>query len=224
MRRFLVHPLPGPGTAALGPDASHHLLGVLRAPVGTPIALFDGQGHEARGRLVGTDGGVAVVEVGPTERRAPDGHLRLVLAVLKGNAMTDAVRMATEAGATEIHPVLASRSIARGERIDRWVRVAEAACQQCGRADVPAIAEIVTFRAGLEAVPTSWDRRIAHPGGHPLGPADGDAAVVVGPEGGFTPDEVALAGELGFVRTSLARHVLRADTAAAVAVALTGHR
>jgi 16S rRNA (uracil1498-N3)-methyltransferase len=219
-----VNPLPGPGTSALGPDASHHLLGVLRAPIGTAVALFDGHGHEARGRLVGTADGVAVVEVGPVERRAPDGQLRLVLAVLKGNAMTDAIRMATEAGATEIHPVLAARSIARGERIDRWIRVAEAACQQCGRADLPSIAEIVPFRAGLEAVPRDWDRRIAHPGGHPLGPTDGDAAVVVGPEGGFTPDEIALASELGFVRTSLARHVLRADTAAADAVALTAHR
>jgi 16S rRNA (uracil1498-N3)-methyltransferase len=220
VRRFRVDPLPPSGVAALGVAASHHLLEVLRAVPGVPVAVFDGHGREAVGELVGVRDGVAMVSLGPARVVAEGAPRWLVLAVLKGPAMSDAIRMATEAGVAGIRPVLCARSVARGERIDRWQRIAEAACQQCGRADVPEFAEVDTFEAGLRAIPADWDRRIAHPGGTRLRGASGPAAIVVGPEGGFTEAEVALAEQLGFARAGIGRHVLRADTAAAVSIAL----
>ena len=215
-----MDPLPPPGVAALGPAASHHLLQVLRAAPGTPVGVFDGHGREAAGELVAVRDGVAMVSVGLPQAAAELAPRWLVLAVLKGPAMSDAIRMATEAGVAGIRPVLCARSVARGERIDRWQRIAESACQQCGRADIPAFAEVASLEDGLRAIPVDWDRRIAHPGGHRLAGASGPAAIAVGPEGGFTEAEVSLAESLGFTRAGIGRHVLRADTAAAVSIAL----
>lgn len=226
MRRFPVARLPAPGLeAALDPGAAHHLLRVLRVERGEPVVLFDGDGHEQQARLSEVRDGVPVLvaEGAPREAR-PACALHLVLALPKGPAMDLAVRVATEAGATHIHPVLSRRSVARGDRGDRWARIAASAAAQCGRADVPAVDDVVPLREGLDGLPPDLDLRLAHPAGRALGPAQGPAAVLVGPEGGFEASEVELAVARGFAPMSLGRWILRADTAVAVAVALVAPR
>ncbi len=201
-------------------EGSHHLLDVVRIQRGEQVLVFDGLGSEAPATLTDVEDGVAVLTIdGPPRSASPTHPLHLVLAVLKGPAMDDAIRMATEAGATCIRPFLASRSIARGERVDRWERVASSAAQQCGRGDVPEVLA-PTDLAGALAGLSGCELFVAMPGAARAEPAHGAAAVVVGPEGGLTEVEVRTILAAGGRPVGLGRFVLRADTAAAVAVAL----
>lgn len=229
MRRMPVQALPEPGERVqLDAAASHHALHVLRLPRGAELLVFDGQGRQAPARLVEVQSGQAVLEgLGPPQHAAPAHPLHLILGATKGPALDLAVRMGTEAGATDIHPVLTARSVARGERIDRWQRIAQSAAQQCGRADVPRIHPVLPLCPAVDAlldqVP-GIELRVAQPGGAALGPARGPAAVCVGPEGGFTDAEIQQLLDRGALPLGLSAWILRADTAAAVATALTAPR
>lgn len=221
-RRARVDALPAIGSPCpLSADASRHLIQVLRQRVGDAVELFDGAGLTAPAVITVADKRAAVVEVtGPPVRRAPAHALHLGLAVLKGSAMDDALRMATEAGATHIHPILAGRSVPTDGRPDRWQRITEVAAVQCLRADVPLVADAAPLHAVLDRLALVPDRRIATPGASRTPPAAGDAAVLVGPEGGWSPEERAAADRFGFAPLGLGAWMLRADTAAAVACAL----
>lgn len=221
MRRVLHCPLGDVGAVVtLSPEAGHHLCRVLRVGVGQPVLLFDGEGLEATAVVIDDAPTAARLELREAPRPCrPAARVHLALGLLKGPAMDDAVRMATEAGMTDLHPVLARRSVATGDRIDRWERIAASAAQQCGRADVPAIRPPLRLAEVLRALADVPDRRVALPGADRAMPAAGDVAVLVGPEGGWTDDEVALALAAGFTPVGLGAWVLRAATAAPVAVA-----
>lgn len=223
MRRFPVAEVPDPGDrVTLDPEATHHLLHVLRAAPGTEVEVFDGTGRAAVATLVEVVQGVPWLEVREPARRArPPYPLHLLVGLPKGNAMDDAVRMATEAGATDLHPVLAARSVARGDRRERWARIATSAAQQCGRGDVPEVHPVRALSEAIAGLPDDLDRRVALPGAPRRPPATGPAAVLVGPEGGLSAAEIAAARQAGFEPMGLGRWILRTPTAVAVAVALT---
>lgn len=223
MRRLPSATLGVPGArVCLDPSASHHALHVLRLTRGTEVLLFDGKGHQQRSRLADVEDGTAIVEVlDAPARAAPAAPLHVVLGLVKGPAMDLAVRVVTEAGATHIHPALSHRSVPRGDRLDRWDRIARAAAQQCGRADVPTVHELADLDTILQDIPCDLDLRIALPGGPALARASGPAGVIVGPEGGWTDDEVRRCLTVGARPMGLGAWVFRADTAAAVATACT---
>lgn len=223
MRRFRVGSLPaGGGRVFLEGDAAHHLLDVIRVKRGEGVILFDGQGAEAVAVLQAGGPGAAVLEVQGPIYRAPIGSpVEALLAVTKGPAMDAAVRAAVEAGATRIRPMLTSRSVARGERVDRWERIVESAAQQCGNPVLPRVEPVAPYQEALASVPEGFELRIAQPGAPRATPARGAVAVLVGPEGGFTPAEVDVAVSRGAVAVGLGRWILRAETAAAVAVAMS---
>jgi 16S rRNA (uracil1498-N3)-methyltransferase len=110
------------------------------------------------------------------------------------------------------------------ERARRWRRVAEEAARQCGRADVPDVAAPLPLEAALASLAPGAVLVVFHPGGGRLAdlPAPGPAglAAVVGPEGGFTEGELSACARAGALRAALGPRVLRAETAAIVAVAL----
>jgi 16S rRNA (uracil1498-N3)-methyltransferase len=223
VRRFRVDEIPADGgLLVLGDAAAHHLVHVLRLTTGAPVAVFDGRGGEADAEVVSAgDPGATLRIRGERRSAAPRWPLHLLLGLPKGPAADLAVRMATESGVTELHLVLTRRSVATGDRTDRWARIAESAARQCGRADVPRVHAVVPLATAIAALPDGLDRRVAVPGAERALPARGPAAVLVGPEGGLADDEVALARRAGFVAVGLGAWILRADTAAAVAVALT---
>lgn len=222
MRRMPVEALgPVGARLRLDPEWSHHTLRVLRLARGAELLLFDGTGRQAPGRLVDAQEGRAVVEVtGEPVLAAPRWPLHVVLGVCKGPATDLALRMVTEAGATDVHLVPMERSVARGDRLERWERIVVSAAQQCGRADVPRVRTHADLAHCLEGLP-ELDLRVALPGAEPIGSATGPAGVCVGPEGGLTEAEVRLCLDRGARPMSLGRWILRADTAAAVATALT---
>jgi 16S rRNA (uracil1498-N3)-methyltransferase len=220
MRRFLCAPLPPPEGAPLPPELARHVTAVLRLKPGATLVLFDGAGVEVEAELIDLDGAP-----GARARQAPrpataSAETHLLLGVLKGPMMDEAVRMATEAGMTHLHPVLLARSVAEGDRRERWARIAEGATRQCGRADVPQLAPPRPLAEALAAVAHVPDRRVALPGGAPMPGATGPVAVLIGAEGGFTERELLHARDAGFVAFYLGPWVLRAATAAPVALAV----
>jgi 16S rRNA (uracil1498-N3)-methyltransferase len=208
------------GPLELRGEPCHYLGRVLRLPEGTEVVLFDGRGHEA----------VAILrEIGPDRLRLEVGALRpppprgaqvvLVVALLKGEKMDLVVQKATELGVDAIHAVATERAVVRLDdaraagRVSRWERIAAEAARQSGRADVPRIAPPGPLAATLRELRTPT-RAILSPGGEPLARPRGDIAVAVGPEGGFTPDEIGLALASGWTACTLGDPILRAETAA----------
>ncbi len=215
------------GRARLTPEARHHLVEVLRLAPGAEVEVFDGRGGRWRGRL---EPGLETLALGPRDEAERAGApIALLFALSKGEKVDLVVQKATELGAVQIAPFAAERSVvrldaARGdERARRWRRIAAEAARQCGRADVPEVLAPVPLEAALAALAPGTAAFVFHPGGAPLSalaaPAGGIAAVV-GPEGGLTDGEVGACERAGAARASLGPRILRAETAALVAVAL----
>ncbi len=207
------------GRRRLAGDGGHHLAHVLRVRPGAEVVAFDGRGSEAPGRVVEVDGDGVWLELGePTAATTePARALTLAPALLKGDKLADVVRMGTELGVVAFRPVLARRCDVRElspARLARLRRVASEAARQSGRALVPAVHEAVAVgdlaweAAAVVAdlgAPSSW-REAADLGGDRL-------TAITGPEGGWTPQEVAALEARGATRVRLGRRVLRAETA-----------
>ena len=225
VRRFRVDDVPNVGDqVSFRPSVEHHVTRVLRLGPGSSVQLFDGNGKQAMAELVpGVDGIVAQVTGAPSPiPRGPTACL--VLALLKPGPMDDALRMATEAGASRILIFQADRSQSRPPRDDRWRRVVEAAARQCGRPDDPAVTSEGPLRAALGSpalisATEGGSLYVAAPGGSPLPSPSGPAAIIVGPEGGLTQAELLLAEKYTALAVSLGPWILRAETAAACATA-----
>ncbi len=210
-------------------DRRHYLLHVMRASVGDPVRVFNAASGEWSGRIAATTRKGASVEV-EVRRRPPASDLAgpaLLFAPLKRDATDLVIRMATELGASRVRPVATERTVAGRVNLDRLALIAREAAEQCERLDLPAIEPAASLASVLHdwpddrplavAVERSNARRL---GRLPSGLAVA-AALLVGPEGGFTPAELDALTRLPFVQpVSLGRLVLRADTAAAVGLAL----
>jgi len=219
MRRFRCDAIPEPGERTLlDAEVSHHLLLVTRVPRGHQVELFDGDGRSAVATLVDVEAARAVVEVDRLQQHQVDAPLRLLAAVTKGPRFETALRMAVELGATEVVPVLAARSVARGDRKARWLRVIEGASQQSGRAVCPVLRPLTLF-ADVVAEPSPGLRWVCLPGAAAVPGTLGAASVLVGPEGGWTDAEADHARLAGWQAAGLGPHVLRAETAVAAALA-----
>ena len=219
----------GTGRAELTEAARHYLRDVLRLAPGAAVELFDGRGGAWDATI---EPGYAALALAARRQAAPGGPaIHLLLALAKGEKVDLVVQKATELGAARLVPFAAERSVVRLDaekgagRAERWRRIAGEAARQCGRADVPEVAEPGSLGAALAAVPAGFRLLVLHgEGGAPLGAlgregAPGGAAVV-GPEGGLTPEELAACAAAGALRASLGPRTLRAETAAVVVVAL----
>lgn len=212
----------------LDDNAHRHVARVLRLAVGDALTLFNGDGFDYVGEIGFCDRRSTRVRI--LSREAPGNesplHLTLFAALLKGEAMDRVMQKAVELGVSRIVPVAAARSEAlpAGERRDKklahWQGVIVASAMQCGRAVLPALDEITPLAAVLNA--TDGLRWIFSPHHAPTADApasDDRLSLLIGPEGGFTPDEVASAQSAGWFIQHLGPRILRADTAATVAIA-----
>jgi 16S rRNA (uracil1498-N3)-methyltransferase len=211
-----------------GPELRH--LRTLRLGPGDRVLVFDETGEEHEVRLERLGGRVAEASILGSRRPARESSLDLVLApaLLKGTKMDLVVEKAVELGVRRIAPFLSQRALGQGARTERWRRIALAAAKQSARTAVPQVDAPVPLDT---LVRTPWPglRLLAWEGEHeqPVAALPAETAavvVVVGPEGGFTDDEVAAARAHGFVSITLAPRVLRAETAALTAATLCQHR
>jgi 16S rRNA (uracil1498-N3)-methyltransferase len=218
MKRLRIDRLPLEGATLLPSDVAHHLVHVLRAPVGREVLLHDGAGLEQPARL--TSQHPATVEpTGPLVARPQPGPLHLFLAVLKHQPMDLALRMAVEAGATAIHPVHTGRTVAQGDRTKRWARILDSAADQCGAARVPELHPVQDLFDALDAHPMPL--RVGRPGAPaPTGVLPSPVGLVIGPAGGLTPAEESALDARGAEPIGLGPWILRAETAVAVGIGL----
>jgi 16S rRNA (uracil1498-N3)-methyltransferase len=211
-------------------DEAEHLTRVLRLSIGDRVRVFDGRGAEYEAVVDAQDREGVRLMVGAPCSPAPEPRVAITLAqaVLKGDKMDEVVRDAVMIGVTAIQPLVTARTeislavLTRSRRRERWERIAVSSAKQCGRAVVPRILEPQPL-AGV-SVPRPV-LVLAEPGvgsGVPLRDLDSgipeQATLLVGPEGGWTADEVRVAAGLGTLVT-LGGRTLRADAMALVALA-----
>jgi 16S rRNA (uracil1498-N3)-methyltransferase len=226
-----VAPEPlGPGVGAqvtLGEDAAHHMR-VRRLEAGAPVALRDGAGHSADGRLVRLAKSHALVELGAVREHAPPPPVHLLLPVADRDRMLWLAEKAVELGIASWRPVLfrRSRSVgARGEGAGFQQKVRArmlAALAQSEAAWLPDLHPDAPLDRAIAAAPAGA-RLVCDPDGAPLldgAPgAERAVTVAVGPEGGLEPDELAALRAGGFRPAALPGNILRFETAAVVAAA-----
>ena len=232
--RFLAADLDAiSGSATLSEEETHHLTSVLRLRFGDEIAVFDGNGREYRARVERVSREGTQLRLLEELEAAPEPAVRLTLAqaVLKGERMDDVVRDATMMGVAAIEPLVSEHTVARGavaagRAADRWRRVAIASAKQCRRAVLPIIGSGTPFADWI--VQDSAARRIllVEPqasAGQSLDalrtePPPASATVAVGPEGGWSAEEIEAATRAGWMPITLGRRTLRADAVPIVAI------
>ncbi len=228
-RFFFPCPLPESGEIELPDALAHHALRVLRLRDGDPLVLFDGRGGELAARLQvrGRDALAVRGEYHVLERESPLS-LVLVQALASGEKMDWIVQKAVELGVSALVPLQAERSVLKlsgdraHKRVAHWRQVAISACEQSGRNRVPEIEPITGLReylasaaVGSRLVLTPVDgRRLAS-----LARPDAALHLLVGPEGGWSDEELAMCRATGCVPVGLGPRVLRTETAGLAAVA-----
>ncbi|TVV41903.1 16S rRNA (uracil(1498)-N(3))-methyltransferase [Thalassolituus sp. C2-1] len=214
----------------LDDQAFAHLIRVLRMNDGDPVRLFNGDGHEYAGQLCDVQKKSASVLVGDILHSEADTPLKLQLGqvVSKGDRMDFTIQKATELGISDITPLWSERCEVRlkGERLDKkmehWQKVAISACEQSGRNRIPTIHQPQYF-ADWAKNNNADVRLLLHPHRQkPLRdyPQPASVALLVGPEGGFSEQEVEMAMSSGFAGLTLGPRILRTETAALAALSV----
>ena len=236
-RIYVPRAIEKDGLCNVTADQARYLTTVLRMKEGDPLRIFNGTDWEygAVIRRQTPEG----IELAITDRYAAPAaeiHITLCQAVPKAEKMDGIIRHGTELGVERIIPFFAERSIPRWEperlpgKRQRWQKIAVEASRQCGRSDVPEIGEIVTFEGMLRAVPEKglrlipWEEETTTGIGailrDPAWSGMNTFIPVIGPEGGFSAEEIALARRAGFLSVSLGRRVLRVETASLALLAI----
>lgn len=229
MHRFIVR------AAALSDDAvtldgSHarQIAVVLRMKPGDEITLVAG-GHEARAQLESVEPDRVVARIRERGGASTESRVALTLALplLRGDRSEEVVEAVTQLGVARIQPFIASRSVVRSlgdPRRQRWERIARESAETARRGQAPAVGALQVWEQLFDALPrpilVAWEgeRETAL---HDAVPKDVDElSLVIGPEGGLSEEEIALAREHGAIVVSLGRRNLRAETAAIAAVAI----
>jgi len=238
MQRFFVSESSFEGECVrLSPAQAHQVCHVLRLTPGDGIVVLDDSGFEYDAVLLTVTGREATCRIG--EKRPAGGEPQVQVTLFQSLLARDkfewVLQKGTEVGVTRFVPVLTRRSIVRGKRIEekkftRWRRILTEAAEQSHRGRVPqldpeidfveAAARLGSFDCSVLAAPCdqgvslkdALESRVEKPS---------SVALVIGPEGGLTDAEIALACESGAVKISLGPRILRTETAAVVASALT---
>ncbi len=242
MVRFLVSPkdVQGGRITVRGREV-HHLKNVLRSRRGDRVVCFDGGGREYEGVIESLASAQAEIKIVKVRKLKGEFPLKITLAqsLIRSNKMDLVVQKCTELGVFRLMPMNTERSLVRLDeaknrpRQERWQRIAEEAAKQSGRVQVPRIEEVRDFGCVLARARDfdlgiiAWEEedaegrlreRLTKGRASPA-----NVLLLIGPEGGFTAQEVAEAKKAGLLPVSLGSHILRSETAAIVAVAIVGY-
>jgi len=216
-RFFLAEP-PSHGRGRLVGDEARHLVRVMRCRVGDEVVAFDGRGTSWRARVASIGRDEAVLDLGAAvvEAATRDAPLTLAVALPKGDRQKWLVEKLTELGVPRLVPLVTTRGVAEATpaAVERLGRSVIEACKQCGRDTLMAIAEPRTVAEVVAAHRATGGIVVADRGCAPLAGFDRPVVALVGPEGGFTAEELVAVEAAGGRRVSLGPHVLRIETAA----------
>lgn len=229
-RLMVEGPLVSGASFALPAAQSHYLAQVMRRQPGDIIRVFDGVSGEWAARVAHVGKKVVELQIeAPTAPQEQFADLWLCAAPLKRGRIDWLAEKACELGVARLVPVLTARTVVERLNLDRLRAHMLEAAEQCGRTAVPMVVEPIKLAALLRDWPSARSLIFAdEKGGTPMASAifghTGPAAILIGPEGGFTADEAAAVRAVkGAIAVSLGPRILRADTAAAVAVGIWQH-
>ena len=225
----------GGDSVTIEDDEGHHAVDVMRVRVGGLVRLIDGSGTEAVARVENVGRGTAgasVIEIRHHERRDAV-ELTVFQALLKARAFDEVVRRCSELGVAAVVPIVTERTIGRpsgrspDSRLERWRAVSTAAVKQSRGVFLPTIEEPVALGDAGDRVLehdirlVAWEEERSNALRAVLGSAKGRRiALIVGPEGGLTGEEIRRLSELGVIHVTVGPRVLRADWAAAAIAAM----
>ncbi len=240
MRRFFIEKseIPEQAPAIRGQDA-RHIKKVLRLKPGELIGLFDGTGEEYEAKITGFSDGKVTLELVRSFPSTSESPVTLLVAqaLLKDRKMDTLVRQLTELGITGWLPFFAHRSVPRPDtkrlaaRHNRWRNIAREALKQCGRSRLPVIEDALSFEEvldrsqGFDLKIIFWEEE-TQPFEKALQQIKKKAKsifLMLGPEGGFTSEEVKTAKAAGFISVSLGPRILKSETASVAACAIIQH-
>jgi 16S rRNA (uracil1498-N3)-methyltransferase len=230
-RLYAALPLAPGAIVELPEAAAHHAARVLRLKVGDQLTLFNGAGGEFAVRIERIVARVVAVRVGhwlDVDRDSPL-VVTLVQGLATGDRMDYVIQKAVELGVAAVRPVSAIRSVARldasraEKRLLHWRQIAISACEQCGRNRIPEVFPLLDLDDWLAQTSSvslrlllAPDAKVTLPG---MARPPGGIELLVGPEGGLAPEEVAAALRAGFTAVRLGPRTLRTETAALAALA-----
>lgn len=237
MRRFFVDPkLLGQSSAVISGDLCNHLTTVLRLKPGDTIMLADGNGNEAVARITAlVKGGVTIgIEPACSTTAAKDTvRITLYQGLPKGEKLDLILQKCTELGVDRLVPFVAERSVARiasekaASKVQRWERILMEAARQSGRSRLPTISFAADLHSAVQSDRSAlklliWEgeeeqglRAVLEQREKP-----DSVAIIIGPEGGLTQVEAAIAVTSGFLPITLGRRILRTETAGPAMLAI----
>jgi 16S rRNA (uracil1498-N3)-methyltransferase len=221
----------------LPPGPSAHIARVLRLRAGATLLLFDGRGGEYEAQILALERSGVEVSVGahaPIDREAPVA-VSLLQCLARGERMDWIVQKATELGVARLVPVASEHSVVRLDdasaqrRSLHWQGIIESACEQCGRNRLPLLRPAVDFEEACAQASDGAARLLLDPLGNvslsaaltalPVSGPRAELSLLIGPEGGFSARERAIAEHYGFLSCQLGPRILRAETAPLAALA-----
>ena len=234
-RIFIPEVLTVGETVVLKGQAAHYLTRVLRLSVTDAVTLFNGNGEDYAGAVQEIDRQRVLISL--SEKRNPGTEsplkIKLVQAISRGERMDYTVQKAAELGVHSIQPLFTSRVAVRlddkrrAKRLEHWQGVVTSACEQCGRAVVPQILEplsLTDWLADEDGTQHDTQRLVLDPdAGLKLSKSKISAesvSVLVGPEGGFSPDEIKQMTAEGVTGVSLGPRIFRTESAGPAAIAV----
>lgn len=218
------------GRIDLGTENSNHIVNVLRARAGDEITVCDGDLNDYICILTDVNKKHAVGKIIEKVKNTnePPIHITLFQGIPKGDKMDTVIQKCVEIGVDRIVPVKTEYTVVKTEnkeekKTTRWNRIAEAAAKQCGRGKIPVVESIITFKEAAERVADFRNAVIPYEMEKERGIREfiktfkgNDVAVYIGPEGGFSKEEIALAISNNITPVTLGKRILRTETAGLV--------
>jgi 16S rRNA (uracil1498-N3)-methyltransferase len=228
-RFFSEIPVTG-GHVTVAGDEAHHLLHVMRVKTGDRVVLFDGSGFEfdaTASNVRRHEVEFRIIDRAAIDRELPF-HLTVAVSLPKGDRQKTLIEKLVELGTTEVQPITCQRSVAQptSSALTRLSRHVIAASKQSGRNRLMGICEPTSFGEWIATSNAAY-RWIADPSGQALEtpqPIVGSCCMLIGPEGGFSDDELNDALDRGWQAINLGPRILRVETAAVAATAILTHR
>lgn len=212
-------------------QSAHHLSRVLRLKQDDPLILFNGEGGEysAQLKLVGKKA-YAIVQQHQSANRESSLNITLIQGISKGERMDLVIQKSVELGVTRIIPVICQRTVVhlkadrQKKKHDHWQGILINACEQSGRTAIPQLSATILFQDLQQQELTGLKLTLDPHSNQSLSrlqPLDNQLCILIGPEGGLTDEEIQQSKSLGFEGIQLGPRVLRTETAALTALALS---
>ena len=210
-----------------GEDA-RHIGRVLRMAPGDEVTVCDKEGTDYYCKIDKITKEDVTLSVIKSEACPAELELKITLyqCIPKAGKMDSIIQKATELGAFEIVPVLSERCVAKGEKAERWQKIAYEAAKQCKRGVIPKVRNTLTFSEAIEELKEkelafmpyeeAKDGKITDSG-------EKNAGFIIGPEGGFSPDEVKKASDAGIKICTLGKRILRTETAGSTVLSVLSY-